>query len=163
MAIALKSEFSVSYGQVVFTQPHMIGKWFVWTDDHVSQGFLWVAGEVSFGLPDHDGIVRLTIETIDVLPPLGVQCLWAIRTPFEVADETLLAGAIHDVQQVRVPSGSYELTFLVMEPGPESGEALAFDLRAYLAPSDRPSFAILKQGSHLTTPTVLTRSAEQGR
>lgn len=57
---------TVLYSQITVAVPGAPAKGLLCTDEHVAQGFAWSPGFVSFGVPDHDGQVRVAVQRSDV-------------------------------------------------------------------------------------------------
>jgi len=151
---------TVLYTQVVVHVPGLERPGLLWTDKHVDQGFAWSEGIASFGVPDHDGQVRVRVSSVEAYA-LGGDVLWAVQTPFDVPTAPLQIGTIANMRAVDVPAGRYDLVFEARD-GSDEGEDVAFVLDLKFVPSDEPSFAILKQGEELATDEVLRRDAEHG-
>lgn len=131
-------------------------------DDHVAQGFAWSHEIVAFGVPDHDGKCLLQVELLDNFPPLDPTSLWAIRVPFDVTTSALEVGTIGFLREVKIPVGIYSLVFQAL-PGREvDDESYTFVFRLTFCPNSDPDFAILKQGTELSTDKVLRKDAEHG-
>ena len=111
---------TVLYTQITVAVPGAAAKGLLWTDDHVAQGFAWSPGFVSFGLPDHDGRVRVVVlrpEAFRVTP----QSLWAVQTPLDVPGSPVEIGSIVTEHAVSLPPGRYNLVFEARSP--QQGEA----------------------------------------
>jgi hypothetical protein len=126
----------------------------LWTDQHVAQGFAWAEGVVSFGVPDHDGPCLIEVRSCDT-GTLEAGALWAVQVPFKVT-ETLMIGSLFDMRPVNMPVGQYNLIFEALAGRDDA--AFVFILK--FAETDRPDFAILKQGDALTSDVVLRELAE---
>jgi hypothetical protein len=144
----------VEYAQIlVFIASHP-APGLLWEDDHVSQGFAWSEGLVSFGVPDHDDECLLNISREEKVS-IDESALWAVQTPF-IVSEPLEIGTVLDTRKMQVPYGTYNLIF----------EALpATDLYSYVinlkfVESNEPEFAVLKKGQEITTDNILRREAE---
>lgn len=149
-------DVSVSYTQIVVFVAGISPPEFDWTDDHVAQGFAWMPEIVSFGVPDHDGICLMQVGTVDAI---GVEpnALWAIRVPFQVPFGPLSIGSILDTKDLNVPEGTYSMIFEAL-PGDASTDGnYAFVLNLKFLKDESPDFEILKQGTELTTKTVLRK------
>ena len=74
---------TVLYSQITVAAPEAAAHGLLWSDDHVAQGFAWSPGFVSFGVPDHDGQVKVMVRRSHGFQPTA-QTLWAVQTPFDV-------------------------------------------------------------------------------
>lgn len=149
---------TVLYAQVIVFRPDAPTYGLFWTEAHVAQGFAWSDGFVSFGLPDHDGEVRLEVVLAETFRP-DPATLWAVQTPFTVGLQPLSVGTIGIEQAVSLPAGTYNLVFEARAAGVEEQADLAYVLRLHFVPDAAPDFAILVQGGDLTTAKVLERTA----
>ncbi len=144
----------VSYTQILVHLASHPKPGLLWTDEHVAQGFAWADGVVSFGVPDHDGPCLIEVQPFDT-GSLEAGALWAVQVPFKVT-ETLMIGSVFDMHPVNIPVGQYNLVFEALAG--RDDHAFVFNLK--FARTERPGFAILKQGDALTTDVVLRKLAE---
>lgn len=155
-AMKMTERFSifVAYAQILV---HLAGHpkpGLLWTDQHLAQGFAWAEGVVSFGVPDHDGPCLIEVQPFDT-GALAARALWAVQVPFKVT-QTLMIGSVFDMRPVTIPVGQYNLIFEVLAG--RDDHAFVFHLK--FAKTDKPDFAILKQGGALTSDVVLRELAE---
>lgn len=148
---------TVDHAQVVVYTQDRVASGLLWSDDHVAQGFAWSRGYVSFGVPDHDGEVRIRVELVHgkVLDP---QALWAVQVPFSV-NGPVQVGTLFNTHDVEVPAGSYNLTYQALAGVGD----YAYILLLSFSPSSAPQFQILKTGGEITADAVLRRDAEPAR
>lgn len=158
------SEFkaTIPYAQVNIFRPEELDA-NLWNDDHVAQGFAWREGSVSFGVPDHDGPVRIEVDVIDAAPRLEKTSLRAVEVPFEVFGDGVLAASLIDDVEIPVPAGLYRLRF-ELRPGFErDGETYAYLAVISFIRDDAPGFAILRGDAEITAASVLTTTADPAR
>ena len=105
-------DLTVLYTQIIVYETNLHD--FRWTDDHVAQGFAYMPGDVSFGVPDHDGMCRLQVYQSNLFN-LDMNSLWAVQVPFKVTGHDLMVGTVVDPQHVYVKKGSYNLIFVALE------------------------------------------------
>lgn len=157
------TEFALTlpYTQVVVHLPELDRPGVLWTGEHVDQGFAWSDGIVAFGVPDHDGACLIRVDASDDVGP-SPDALWAVQTPFTVADGPLKVGTIANMRDVSVPAGQYDLVFEA-RPGTAAAHdgPFAFVLTLNFNRSEAPDFAILKQGEELASETVLRQDADR--
>jgi hypothetical protein len=144
----------VAYTQVLVHLASHPRPGLIWTDAHVAQGFAWADGVVSFGVPDHDGPSLIEVQPFGS-GALVADALWAVQVPFKVT-ETLMIGTVFDMRPVNIPVGQYNLVFEALAG--RDDHAFVFNLK--FVKTDRPDFAILRQGDALTTDVVLRKLAE---
>lgn len=149
---------TILYGQVNVSRPEAPAQGLLWTDAHVAQGFAWSPGFVSFGVPDHDGDVRVEVLLAESFVPEATT-LWAVQTPFAVGLSPLSVGTVGAEHPVALPAGNYNLVFEARSPAATESADLAYVLRFYFLPAAEPGFAIRVQGGELTTASVLERTA----
>lgn len=154
----------VDYSQILVHLSTVARPGLLWDDDHVTQGFAYLPGIVSFGMPDHDGVCLVQVDTkaeIAVAPA----AIWALSVPFDVSVSPVKIGTIFTKHDVAVPLGNYNLVFAVAQgkgvSRPSSEEDYAYVVRIDFCPSENPDFRILKKGGEVTTDTVLRRDARQ--
>jgi hypothetical protein len=155
----LIAEFNVTvtHAQVfVFERPP---KAYEWTDDHVAQGFLFSPGDVSFGVPDHDGVCRIQIYSNEKFVPDDL-CLWAVQVPFQVSGDYIRVGTVPETREVHIDRDNYNLTFSVYG-GHVIGDDCAFLLKLFFSNDTGPSFDIIKKGIGITTDRVLRVDADE--
>ncbi|MBB3951880.1 competence protein ComJ [Aureimonas jatrophae] len=150
---------TVLYTQITVAVPETPAGGLLWTDDHVAQGFAWSPGIASFGVPDHDGQVRITVERSESFR-LDAGTLWAVQTPFDVGAAPVGIGTVGDERAVAVPAGRYNLVFEARTPRSASDTDIAYDLHLHFLETPTPSFAILKQGDQIETDHVLSTLAD---
>jgi hypothetical protein len=155
----LITEFNatVTHAQVVvFERPPRA---YEWTDDHVAQRFLFSPGDVSFGVPDHDGVCRIQLYGNEKFVPDDL-CLWAVRVPFEVNGDYIHVGTVSETREVHIDRDKYNLTFSVYD-GHVIGGDCAFLLKLFFSNDTNPSFDITKKGIGITTDRVLRVDADE--
>ncbi len=154
--IIAKFEVSVSYTQIVVFESGVTPPVLEWTDEHVAQGFSWMPTIISFGVPDHDGLCHMQIETADQIEA-DPKSLWAIRVPFDVPSAPLSIGSIFDTKNVSVPEGKYNVIFEALPGDTLKDGDYAFALHLKFVKDPNPDFEIIKQGTELTTDKVLRK------
>lgn len=150
---------TVLYTQITVAVPGTPVGGLLWTDDHVAQGFAWSQGFVSFGVPDHDGQVRIIVERSERFHP-DAGTLWAVQTPLDVGFAPVRIGTIGEDHPVAVPAGRYNHVFEARTPTSTSNGDIAYDLHLHFLETATPGFAILKQGEEIETDHVLSTVAD---
>lgn len=150
---------TVLYSQITIAAPDAAARGLLWTDKHVAQGFAWSPGFVSFGVPDHDGQVKVVVQGSPAFQPTA-QTLWAVQTPFDVSASLVEVGTVGSGQGVGIPAGRYNLVFEVRSPASATSSDIAYVVHLHFIETPAPSFAILKQGDELETDRVLSISAD---
>lgn len=150
---------TVLYSQITVATPGAGVRGLLWTDEHVAQGFAWSPGFVSFGVPDHDGQVKVVVRRSYGFQAT-VQTLWAVQTPFDAGASFVEVGTIGSERSVSVPAGRYNLVFEARSPEPTNSGDVAYVVHLHFIETPTPSFAILKQGNELETNRVLSTSAD---
>ncbi|MBB4005553.1 competence protein ComJ [Aurantimonas endophytica] len=150
---------TVLYTQITVATPPGPIPALLWTDDHVAQGFAWSPGFVSFGIPDHDGDVRVSVLR-DVAFGIDAGTLWAVQTPIKVVGPGIEVGTVGYEHAVAVPPGHYNLVFEARHPEAGEVEEVAYAVRLHFIETSSPTFAILKTGEDVTAERVLSETAE---
>lgn len=128
-----------------------------WTDQHVSQGFAWRPGSVSFSAKVE--VSRHDIE-INVAKHIGAvhpEAVRAVEVPFEIpADGAIEIGSIAETVPLLLPAGSYLLRCEFLEPAGAAGERV----RLTFAKEDAPRFALVLADPGLSTHGELMTTAQ---
>jgi hypothetical protein len=148
---------TVTHAQVVVFE--RLPKAYEWTGDHVAQGFLFSPGDVSFGVPDHDGVCRIQIYGNEKFVPDDL-CLWAVQVPFEVSGDYIHVGTVSETRGIYIYSDNYNLTFSVYD-GRVIGGDCTFLLKIFFSSDANPAFNIIKKGIGITTDRVLRVDADE--
>jgi hypothetical protein len=157
----MATEFSLQilYGQLAVYRPDK-PQLNLWNDSHVAQGFAWREGNVSFGIPDHDGPSLVEIDFSGERRKAAPECLRAVAVPLRVAAHGAVLATVMDEYQLAMKPGSYRVLFELL-PGITRDEIdYAFRVRLTFTPDDAASFEILKGDHELTAKEVLTKEAE---
>ena len=101
----------ISYSQICVHIPCLLDPFNLWTETHVSQGFCWREGSVSFRTLDPDGYIK--VETV-VVPKynLRLDTVRGIRVPFAVPrDGKIEVATVTDSFKITAPQGNCDLVF----------------------------------------------------
>jgi len=147
----------VSYGQLAVFASSLMQPFNDWTDRHVSQGFAWRPGSVSFRSLVEAG--RHLIE-IDVANHVGVvrpEAVRVIEVPFEIpADGAVEIGSIAETVPLSLPAGSFLLRCEFLQSTGTEGERV----RLTFAKMDAPHFAIVRADPELSASGELLTTAQ---
>ena len=150
-------EFEVSYGQLAVFASSLELPFNDWTDQHVSQGFAWRPGSVSFRSMAVAG--RHLVE-IDVASQAGVVHRDAVRVvevPFEVpADGAVDVGSIAETVQLSLPPGAFLLRCEFLSPPGAEGERA----RLTFCRGEVPDFAVVRADAELSVGGELLTTAQ---
>lgn len=159
-------DIQINYGQLVLYLPSVERPGHRWEDDHLRQGFCWSPGIVSFSVPEHAEMCRVTIDLLPGYTP-AFDAISAVRVPFAVTESPAMLGSVFHYDEVDIPRGSYELVF---EARPGEGSyrlddieeeiPYSYGLRLIFIPAASPTFRILKAGGPVTSRDVLRETAE---
>ena len=147
----------VSYSQISLfrNEEHLFNGW---TDEHVAQGFAYRKGHVSFGVPDHDGQVKIEFR-IEPSYELKPQVLRAIQVPFSVDANHVVIATIFQEWKLNIEDNAiYSLYFEILE---EDQEDFAYTLKFTLVPDDEPDFRVLRKSDEMTSDVVITTTATE--
>lgn len=102
----------VSYAQLAVFDSRLANPFNVWSDAHVSQGFSWRAGSVSFATLEPSGPIAVTVRRSATGSATDAAFERAIRVPFTVpTHRELEIATISGSVSVQLPEGEYALTF----------------------------------------------------
>lgn len=149
--------FEVSYGQLAVFASSLQQPFNDWTDQHVSQGFAWRPGSVSFRSIVEAG--RHTVE-IDVAEHVGAvhpDAVRVVEVPFEVpADGAVEVGSIAETVPLSLPAGLFLLRCEFLQPASTAGEER---VRLTFARKDAPRFAVVRADQELSAGGELLTTA----
>jgi len=151
----------VSFGQLAVFAKALRDPFNDWTDKHVSQGFAWRPGSVSFRTMVEDGRHSVEIEVVPHAGMVSADALRVIEVPFDVpADGSIEVASISDSVPVSVGPGHYLLRCEFL-PAAGSGEERARLCFARNAPS---RFAVVRADGLLSLDgELLTTAHAAGR
>lgn len=152
--MSIRLDLSISYGQLAVFASSLKQPFNDWADRHVSQGFAWRPGSVSFRTLEETGPHVVEIEVIDHVGTVREDAVRVIEVPFEVpADGAIEIGSISETVPVTLPSGTYRLR---CEFAPRLDLA-GGRVRLTFAKEDTPRFAIILADPELgSAPDLLT-------
>lgn len=81
-----------------------------WTEQHLSQGFTWRQGSVSFKLPVRSGRIDVVVELIDQIA-VSPNAQYAIVVPFITWAGVVEISSITQSELIEVDSGHYALLY----------------------------------------------------
>ena len=154
-----ESEMLASYGQIAVFRPDQ-PLFNLWTDEHVAQGFAWRPDCAAFGVPDHDGMCLVCIETIDEMKAVADDAIAAIRLPYEVRENKVGIGSISDEVFMSIPSGIYDINFELLPSFTLNGETYGFLIKLSFCLCQREEFKIIRKGGDMTSDHVLRQDAD---
>jgi hypothetical protein len=148
---------SVSYSQMSVFDSAFDAPFNDWTDRHISQGFAWRDGSVSFRTIEGGGrrLVEVAVLSRDV--ELSSDAARIIQVPFQVpASGSIEIASIADSIPFKLPSGVYQLRFECFRQvsGSEPRIKLTFFRR------DDPAFEVLRADAELSLTGELLLNAE---
>lgn len=137
----------VSYGQLAIFASSLEQPFNDWTDQHVSQGFAWRPGSVSFRSLVEAGQHSIEIDVSNHLGAVHPDAVRVFEVPFEIpADGAVELGSIAETVPLSLPVGSFLLRCEFLQtPGP-AGEVV----RLAFAKKDAPRFAIVRSDPGLS-------------
>lgn len=156
--MATSFSIQIFYGQLAVYRPD-VPQLNLWNDQHVAQGFAWREGNVSFGVPDHDGPSWVEVDFQDTAPAITPECIRAVRVPLSIDDHGAVLATVMDEMRLAIKPGMYSVYF-ELRPGGEIDKVQhAFRIRLTFVPDPAADFTILKGDSELTATEVLTKEA----
>jgi hypothetical protein len=148
---------SISYAQIAIFDSALERPFNDWTERHISQGFSWRPGSVSFATIEEAGRHAVQIDIAFGQADVSPKAARVIQTPFVVPRSGLIeVASISDSASFSLSSGVYALRFeyfcasAVSDPG----------IRFIFIKTENPSFKILRADSGLSAgPDDLLLSA----
>jgi hypothetical protein len=157
----LRFALEVLYTQITVSRHGLPRPGLLWDDDHVAQGFAWGEETVAFGVPDHDGVCLLDVDTADASYRISPNAIWAVSVPFFAKSSRVDVGTVGEEKVFELTPGSYTLTFEALPGTHIDKEDYAFIIRIRFIPDKEPAFRILKTGMEVRTDHVLRTDARR--
>lgn len=149
--------FEVSYGQLAVFASSLQQPFNDWTDQHVSQGFAWRPGSVSFRSMVEAGRHMVEIDVTDHVGSVHPDAVRVVDVPFEVpADGAVEIGSIAETVPLSLPAGSFLLRCEFLQPASTVGERV----RLTFARKDASRFAIVRADPELSAGGELLVTAQ---
>ena len=136
----------VLYSQIAVFLPSMAQPFNDWEPRHVTQGFAWRLGSVSFRTLVETGLHRIEIERVQHIGEVCENALRVVEVPFEVPEGgEIEIGSITETFPVFIQPGKYRLRceFMGFDDVLEAVARLTF------AVDDSPTFNIVVADSEL--------------
>ena len=144
--MATTIDLNVSHSQLAVFASLLAQPFNDWTDQHVSQGFAWRPGSVSFRSLVEAGSHSIEIEVVDHMGNINEDAVRVIEVPFEVpSDGAVEIGSIIETAPVSLPAGKFLLRCEFLKPASHVGERV----RLILAKKDFPRFKIVRADAEL--------------
>ncbi|WFU53874.1 competence protein ComJ [Bradyrhizobium pachyrhizi] len=155
--MAVTIGFELSYGQLSVFASALKNPYNDWTDQHVSQGFTWRPGSVSFSSMVESGRHSVEIHVVNHAAPVHADAVRAVEVPFEVpADGAIEVGSIAETVPLELPPGSFLLRCEFFQP---SGTDEDERVRLTFAKKDAPRFAVVRADPELSVRDDLLTTA----
>jgi hypothetical protein len=146
----------VSFGQLAVFIPSLTQPFNDWTDRHVSQGFSWRPGSVSFRSVTESGWHRIEIDILDRVGAVHSEAVRVIEVPFEVPkDGAIEIGSISESVPFSLPAGTFLLRCEFLKPVIHGEERV----RLTFARGETPRFAVVRADSGLSVTGDLLTTA----
>lgn len=128
----------ISYGQLAIFDSALQSPFNDWQPRHVSQGFAWRRGSVSFRTLIESGDCNIAIYVADHFSQISDNAMRVIEVPFDIKKGMATEiGGISDSKIIAIPNGLYALRCELM--GGEGKE-----VRLSFSRQDEPRFAIIQ-------------------
>jgi hypothetical protein len=152
--MATTIDIEVTYGQLAVFASALKQPFNDWTERHVSQGFAWRPGSVSFRSILEAGRHSIEVELTKHLGVVHEDAIRVVEVPFEVpVDGCVEIGSITETTPISLPAGTFLLRCEFMRP---SGERV----RLTFAEGDSPRFAVVRADSEVSVDGELLTTAE---
>jgi hypothetical protein len=147
----------ISYNQISVFDARLADPFNDWSDDHVSQGFAWRPGSVSFGTLENAGPLAADVSRSRAFDESASSAARVIAVPFSVPEHGgVELASIASGVSLELPPGEYELTF---EHGLDDGGQMwaRFYFRAVEAPV---APRIIRADAELSPPDEFVMTAQ---
>lgn len=132
-----------------------------WSEQAVAQGFNWIEGSVSFGVPDYEGEFLITLIIDEVLPNFGSDIEREIKVPFRARNTAISIATIFNDDEFNISVGLYQLTFLLLKNRLFESEEYKYEAIFHLIKHDQPIYKIIKQGEEMSSLKVIEPIGKQ--
>jgi hypothetical protein len=147
----------LSYGQLTVFARSLKQPFNDWTDQHVSQGFAWRPGSVSFRSMIEAGRHSIEIDVVNHASAVHPDAVRAVEVSFEIpADGAVDIGSIAETVPLSLPAGSFLLRCEFLRPAGTAGERV----RLTFAKKDPMRFAVVRADPELSTDGELLTTAQ---
>lgn len=155
--MATTVDLEVSYGQLAVFASSLKQPFNDWTDQHVSQGFAWRPGSVSFRSMVEAGRHSIEIDVANHVGAVHADAVRVVEVPFEIpADGAVEVGSIAETVPLSLPAGSFLLRCEFLQPAGAAGERV----RLTFAKKDAPRFAVVRADPELSASGELLTTAQ---
>jgi hypothetical protein len=146
----------IGYQQVAVFDPALDDPFNDWGPRHVSQGFSWRSGSVSFRVPTGEMCVVEVLQGAEPSTLAGAPTR-QILTPFEVEKgHTIAVGSITEENNVSVPAdGKYQLSFELLPGGTHDEKKFDCGIRLRFVKENSPVFEIRKADAEMDASSPL--------
>lgn len=157
----IEKPISITHSQViVFDQSNP--RYLLWTDEHVAQGFGWLNGSISFGVPDRDGWPLVRLKILDEFPPpLTPDVRRAIRVPFHSNSNIVIATIVDDIP-TPIGAGDYSIEFRIVDVPPPADDLknASYIIDFLIKKGTSDEFKILRRSDEVTSDDVITKTGK---
>lgn len=148
--------FEVAYSQLAVFASALPQPFNDWTDRHVSQGFAWRPGSVSFRSLVEAGRHSTEISVAEHVGAVHPEAVRAVEVPFDISgDGAIEIGSVIETVSLSLPAGSYLLRCEFLQPADGDGERV----RLTFARDDVPRFAVVRADAELSIDGELLTTA----
>lgn len=155
--MATTVDLDISYGQLVVFASSLKQPFNDWTDQHVSQGFAWRPGSVSFRSLVEAGRHSIEIDVANHAGAVHPDAVRVIEVPFEIpTDGAVEVGSIAETVPLSLPAGSFLLRCEFLQPAGTAGG----HVRLTFSKKHPPRFAVVRADPELSADGELLTSAQ---
>jgi len=147
----------VSFGQLAVFVQSLRQPFNDWTDRHVSQGFAWRPGSVSFRSVAESGWHQIEIVVADRMGAVHSEAVRVIEVPFQVPEGGAMEiGSISASVPLSLPAGAFLLRCEFLKPADSGGERA----RLTFARGEALRFAVVRADADLSVSGDLLTTAQ---
>ena len=103
-------QLTLVWSQISLFEAGLVDPYNDWTERHLTQGFTWRPGSVSFKVPALHGKVHVTVELIDHVE-VDDNSRWAMLVPFSTFAGNVEISTIEESQPLDLPSGRFAVLY----------------------------------------------------
>jgi Competence protein J (ComJ) len=150
-------QVDVSYSQLAVFASELTQPFNDWTDRHVSQGFAWRPGSVSFRSMVEAGSHEVEVKIVQHMGATHPEALRIIEVPFAIADDgEIEVGSIAETVPLSLPAGDFLLRCEFLQPASSALNRV----RLTFAKKSAPRFAVVLADRALSVSGDLLTTAK---
>jgi Competence protein J (ComJ) len=123
-----------------------------WTEQHISQGFSWREGSVSFKTLEEELDLVVKLEIVQDLPQIHTDSVQVIDVPLKVSSGGIEIGSTFATEVVKIPNGLYKLRMEMLRNSK--------NVNLWFSADSQNSFKVHKLYRNAEIPNSLVKTAQ---